>query len=122
MRSEEVDGGCPVGPDTTFRASRSHLALGSGLMTLPAAGAVLQMRERLQRLGREPSNTNYAGGNTSCRAVVDDAVTNSLAEAALREGVWRRSRDPGTGTAIILSKPTLRSSSCGRQPPSVGKG
>ena len=91
-------------------------------MTLPATGAVLQMRERLQRLGREPSNTKYAGGNTSCRAVVDEPVANSLAEAALREGVWRRSRDPGTGRAIIMSKPTLRSSPYGRQPPSVGKG
>ena len=40
-----------------------------------APQAVLELIERSHRLGSDPRNTNYAGGNTSCKTFVDDPVT-----------------------------------------------
>ncbi len=42
--------------------------------------AVIELLERSHRLGSDPKNTNYAGGNTSCKTFVDDPVTTRPVE------------------------------------------
>ncbi len=42
--------------------------------------AVRQLIERSNRLGAEPRNTNYAGGNTSAKGTETDPVTNEAVE------------------------------------------
>jgi rhamnulose-1-phosphate aldolase/alcohol dehydrogenase len=41
----------------------------------PAPDAVVQLLDRAHRLGSDPRNTNYAGGNASAKAAVTDPVT-----------------------------------------------
>lgn len=50
--------------------------------SLPSSGsaATSQLIERSNRLGADPRNTNYAGGNTSAKAVVTDPVTSAPVE------------------------------------------
>jgi rhamnulose-1-phosphate aldolase/alcohol dehydrogenase len=43
----------------------------------PAAGPVEELLSRSNRLGADPRNTNYAGGNTSAKGVGVDPVTGS---------------------------------------------
>ncbi len=53
----------------------------------PAAPpAVLDLLERSHRLGSDPKNTNYAGGNTSCKTFVDDPVTGAPTELLFVKG------------------------------------
>ncbi len=53
----------------------------------PAApSAVVELIERSHRLGSDPRNTNYAGGNTSCKTVVDDPVTGKPVELLYVKG------------------------------------
>ena len=62
---------------------------------------MVELLERSHRLGSDPRNTNYAGGNTSCKTVVDDPVTGKPVEllyvkgsggdlGTLTEGAWPR--------------------------------
>ncbi len=58
-------------------------------MTTPgdaAPQAVLELIERSHRLGSDRRNTNYAGGNTSCKTSVDDPVTNAPTELLFVKG------------------------------------
>lgn len=41
----------------------------------PAAGTARELIERSHRLGSDPRNTNYAGGNTSAKGALTDPVT-----------------------------------------------
>ena len=41
---------------------------------------VADLIARSNRLGADPRNTNYAGGNTSAKGVVDDPVTGEDVE------------------------------------------
>ena len=51
-----------------------------------AATAVQALLERSHRLGADRRNTNYAGGNTSCKVVADDPVTGALTELLYVKG------------------------------------
>jgi rhamnulose-1-phosphate aldolase/alcohol dehydrogenase len=58
-------------------------------MTAPADAApqaVLELIERSHRLGSDRRNTNYAGGNTSCKTFVDDPVTKAPTELLFVKG------------------------------------
>jgi rhamnulose-1-phosphate aldolase/alcohol dehydrogenase len=44
------------------------------------AGAVEELLDRSHRLGADPRNTNYAGGNASAKATADDPVTRQPVE------------------------------------------
>ena len=48
--------------------------------------AVVELLERSHRLGSDPKNTNYAGGNTSCKTFVDDPVTGAPTELLYVKG------------------------------------
>ena len=69
------------------RAERAGGAVGWGAersalgASAPAAPqAVLELLERSHRLGSDPKNTNYAGGNTSCKTFAKDPVTGAPTE------------------------------------------
>jgi rhamnulose-1-phosphate aldolase/alcohol dehydrogenase len=58
-------------------------------MTAPADAApqaVLELIEHSHRLGSDRRNTNYAGGNTSCKTFVDDPVTKAPTELLFVKG------------------------------------
>ena len=48
--------------------------------------AVLELLERSHRLGSDPRNTNYAGGNTSCKTLATDPVTGGSHELLYVKG------------------------------------
>ena len=62
--------------------------------------AVQQLLERSHRLGSDPKNTNYAGGNTSCKTFVEDPVTRAPTELLFVKG---SGGDLGTLTAAGLA-------------------
>ena len=68
-----------------------------GLMTPPEVEALLA---RSNRLGSDPRNTNYAGGNASAKAAVPDPVTGEPAELMWVKG---SGGDLGTLTAAGLA-------------------
>ena len=53
--------------------------------------------ERSHRLGADPRNTNYAGGNTSAKGTAIDPVTGAAGRPAVGQGVGRRPRDADRG-------------------------
>ncbi len=55
----------------------------------PAAAAVAALLARSNRLGSDPRNTNYAGGNTSAKGTETDPVTGQPTRAAVGEGLGR---------------------------------
>jgi len=61
---------------------------------------VQQLLERSHRLGSDPKNTNYAGGNTSCKTFVEDPVTRAPTELLYVKG---SGGDLGTLTETGLS-------------------
>ena len=50
---------------------------------------VTELLQRSNRLGSDPRNTNYAGGNTSAKGEVTDPVTGEPVGAAVGQGVRR---------------------------------
>jgi rhamnulose-1-phosphate aldolase/alcohol dehydrogenase len=66
----------------------------------PAAEAVAALLERSNRLGRDPKNTNYAGGNASAKGTQTDPVTGQPAELLWVKG---SGGDLGTLTAAGLA-------------------
>jgi len=48
--------------------------------------AVAELLERSHRLGSDPRNTNYGGGNTSCKAIIDDPTSPTPAEVLFVKG------------------------------------
>src|SRR5580693_8550473 len=65
-----------------------------------ASTAVPALIERSNRLGADPRNTNYAGGNTSVKAVATDPVTSQPVELMWVKG---SGGDLGTLTPSGLS-------------------
>src|SRR6266705_2991524 len=66
--------------------------------TLPAV--VAELLQRSNRLGSDPRNTNYAGGNTSAKGTATDPVTGQPAELLWVKG---SGGDLGTLTASGLA-------------------
>jgi rhamnulose-1-phosphate aldolase/alcohol dehydrogenase len=66
----------------------------------PAEQAVAALLARSNRLGRDPKNTNYAGGNTSAKGTATDPVTGRPAELMWVKG---SGGDLGTLTAAGLA-------------------
>ncbi|MGH3292221.1 MAG: bifunctional aldolase/short-chain dehydrogenase [Trebonia sp.] len=66
----------------------------------PAAEAVAALLARSNRLGRDPKNTNYAGGNASAKGTATDPVTGKPAELLWVKG---SGGDLGTLTAAGLA-------------------
>jgi rhamnulose-1-phosphate aldolase/alcohol dehydrogenase len=68
--------------------------------TEPAADAVAALLARSNRLGSDPKNTNYAGGNASAKGTATDPVTGRPAELLWVKG---SGGDLGTLTAAGLA-------------------
>ena len=58
---------------------------------------VVALLERSNRLGADPRNTNYAGGNTSAKGIAIDPVTGTPGRAAVGQGLRRRPRHADRG-------------------------
>ncbi len=74
---------------------RCRPRLGGLAMTTPDAAApdaVTELLDRSHRLGKDPRNTNYAGGNTSTKARATDPLTGRAGRAHLGKGLGRRPR------------------------------
>src|ERR1700751_1890485 len=66
----------------------------------PAADAVAALLVRSNRLGSDPKNTNYAGGNASAKGTATDLVTGRPTELMWVKG---SGGDLGTLTAAVLA-------------------
>ena len=69
-------------------------------MTAPE---VRELLERSHRLGADPRNTNWAGGNASCKALVDDPVTARPVEL-----LWVKGSGGDLGTLTEAGLAVLR--------------
>ena len=89
---------------TTGRATTSRCAPSARVAPPPAgerddgqpdkaSTVVAELVERSNRLGADPRNTNYAGGNTSAKGEDVDPVTDAAGRAAVGQGERRRPRD-----------------------------
>ena len=56
-------------------------------MTTPTT--VAELIARSNRLGSDPKNTNYAGGNTSAKGSETDPVTGEIGRAVVGQGIRR---------------------------------
>jgi rhamnulose-1-phosphate aldolase/alcohol dehydrogenase len=68
-----------------------------------APAAVTELLDRSHRLGRDPRNTNYAGGNTSCKAAAVDPVTGLDVEL-----MWVKGSGGDLGTLTEAGLAVLR--------------
>jgi rhamnulose-1-phosphate aldolase/alcohol dehydrogenase len=64
---------------------------------------VRELLERSHRLGADPRNTNYAGGNTSCKAFASDPVTGAQVEL-----LWVKGSGGDLGTLTEAGLGVLR--------------
>jgi rhamnulose-1-phosphate aldolase/alcohol dehydrogenase len=69
----------------------------------PAADAVAALLARSNRLGSDPKNTNYAGGNTSAKGTATDPVTGQPAEL-----MWVKGSGGDLGTLTGAGLAVLR--------------
>jgi rhamnulose-1-phosphate aldolase/alcohol dehydrogenase len=69
----------------------------------PAAQAVAELLTRSNRLGSDPKNTNYAGGNASAKGVATDPVTGEPAEL-----MWVKGSGGDLGTLTEAGLAVLR--------------
>jgi rhamnulose-1-phosphate aldolase/alcohol dehydrogenase len=69
----------------------------------PAAEAVAALLARSNRLGRDPKNTNYAGGNASAKGTATDPVTGKPAEL-----LWVKGSGGDLGTLTEAGLAVLR--------------
>jgi rhamnulose-1-phosphate aldolase/alcohol dehydrogenase len=69
----------------------------------PAADAVAALLARSNRLGRDPKNTNYAGGNASAKGTATDPVTGKPAEL-----LWVKGSGGDLGTLTEAGLAVLR--------------
>jgi rhamnulose-1-phosphate aldolase/alcohol dehydrogenase len=69
----------------------------------PAAEAVAALLARSNRLGRDPKNTNYAGGNASAKGTATDPVTGRPAEL-----LWVKGSGGDLGTLTEAGLAVLR--------------
>src|ERR671914_2821836 len=73
---------------------------GMGSMTVEVRGAIPELLDRAHRLGADPRNTNYAGGNASAKGTAIDPATGSPVELLWVKG---SGGDLGTLTASGLA-------------------
>src|SRR5918999_4524536 len=73
---------------------------GMGIMTVEVRGAIPELLDRAHRLGADPRNTNYAGGNASAKGTAIDPATGSPVELMWVKG---SGGDLGTLTEAGLS-------------------
>src|SRR5689334_21607027 len=71
--------------------------------TEPAADAVAALLARSNRLGSDPKNTNYAGGNASAKGTATDPVTGRPAEL-----LWVKGSGGDLGTLTEAGLAVLR--------------
>ena len=64
---------------------------------------VQDLLSRSHRLGSDPKNTNYAGGNASCKATVEDPVGGGKAEV-----MWVKGSGGDLGTLAFDGLAALR--------------
>jgi rhamnulose-1-phosphate aldolase/alcohol dehydrogenase len=69
----------------------------------PTHPEVARLLDRSHRLGADPRNTNYAGGNTSCKAMTTDPVTNADVEL-----LWVKGSGGDLGTLTEKGLAALR--------------
>jgi len=69
----------------------------------PAAQAVAELIARSNRLGSDPQNTNYAGGNASAKGAATDPVTGRPAEL-----LWVKGSGGDLGTLTEAGLAVLR--------------
>src|ERR1019366_6777607 len=72
-------------------------------MTGETPAPVTELRDRSHRLGADPRNTNYAGGNTSCKAIARDPVTGADVEL-----LWVKGSGGDLGTLTEAGLGVLR--------------
>ena len=72
-------------------------------MTIAARSPVSDLVERSNRLGADPRNTNYAGGNTSAKGVAVDPVTGAPVEL-----LWVKGSGGDLGTLTEAGLAVLR--------------
>ena len=71
--------------------------------------AAADLIARSNRLGADPKNTNYAGGNTSAKGTETDPVTGRAGRADVGEGLGRRPRHAHrAGTRGAAARPPAR--------------
>ncbi|MEQ7004702.1 bifunctional aldolase/short-chain dehydrogenase [Actinopolymorpha sp. B17G11] len=79
----------------------------AGSATRPGGSAthpdVARLLDRSHRLGADPRNTNYAGGNASCKATATDPVTNADVEL-----LWVKGSGGDLGTVTEKGLAVLR--------------
>jgi rhamnulose-1-phosphate aldolase/alcohol dehydrogenase len=73
------------------------------VVTGPRTSSVGELLERSHRLGADPANTNYAGGNTSIKATATDPVTGNQVEL-----MWVKGSGGDLGTLSEASLAVLR--------------
>ena len=73
-----------------------------------SAGRSSALLERSNRLGADPRNTNYAGGNTSAKGIGHRPGDRHAGRAALGQGLRRRPRDADRGGLAVLRLDRLR--------------
>src|SRR6266498_2774230 len=69
----------------------------------PRSGSAAELVARSNRLGSDPRNTNYAGGNTSVKGDVTDPVTRQPAEL-----LWVKGSGGNLGTLTEAGLAVLR--------------
>ncbi|HWL97466.1 MAG TPA: class II aldolase/adducin family protein, partial [Nocardioidaceae bacterium] len=72
-------------------------------MSAPTHPVVAELLNRSNRLGADPRNTNYAGGNTSAKGTVTDPVTSEPAEL-----LWVKGSGGDLGTLTESGLAVLR--------------
>src|SRR5437764_4301042 len=97
-----------TGPATRRRSSPSGPAAprpagGADTMTAQPPQPVAELLARSNRLGSDPRNTNYAGGNASAKGLVTDPVTGGPTEL-----LWVKGSGGDLGTLTEAGLAVLR--------------
>src|SRR5262245_39607505 len=72
-------------------------------MDTQAPAEVTELLARSNRLGSDPRNTNYAGGNASAKGTITDPVTDAAAEV-----LWVKGSGGDLGTLTVSGLAVLR--------------
>src|SRR3954452_6379333 len=76
---------------------------GADVTSDQTSGPAQELIERSNRLGSDPKNTNYAGGNTSAKGTVTDPVTSAPIEL-----LWVKGSGGDLGTLTGAGLAVLR--------------
>ena len=75
---------------------------------------VAELIARSNRLGSDPKNTNYAGGNTSAKGSEVDPVTGAPVDL-----LWVKGSGGDLGTCLLYTSPSPRDRQKSRMPSSA---